>query len=351
MLFKYIAFHYLKNMLIILMGLTGLFAGLDFLMNASALSSFNLKILYVFYKWQESLNLLYPLAIIFGGIWTKIAFIKRNTMGALYALGVSRTEVFRPFLVVSLFTYLLFVGLNFTSFATAQDSARALKKNTYNITSTEDLFFKYNNSFVYIKKLIPSEKRLEGLTIFYLKKGKIAQVQSAKSAEYDGSEWLALEVTQKSKAMDNKGGVFLKIEHLSSIHTLKNYHPKILNSIYENRQLTLYDSIIAKKLLSTQGVGTYKVRSDIYGKVALPLFSIALLMILIFRFPFHARYMNVGGTTMKALGGTLFVWGILFALWQMGSNAVLIPELATIVPVGVLWLYAIYTLGKAKKRI
>ena len=128
MLFKYIAFHYLKNMLIILMGLTGLFAGLDFLMNGSSLPSFNIQILYIFNKWQESLNLLYPLAIIFGGIWTKIDFIKKNTMGAIYALGVSRVEVFKPFLFVSLSTYLLFIGLNFTSFAVAQDTATALKK-------------------------------------------------------------------------------------------------------------------------------------------------------------------------------------------------------------------------------
>ena len=78
MLFKYIAFHYLKNMLIILMGLTGLFAGLDFLINGSSLPSFNIQILYIFNKWQESLNLLYPLAIIFGGIWTKIDFIKKR---------------------------------------------------------------------------------------------------------------------------------------------------------------------------------------------------------------------------------------------------------------------------------
>ncbi|NEW61269.1 YjgP/YjgQ family permease [Sulfurovum sp. bin170] len=351
MLFKYIAFHYLKNMLIILMGLTGLFAGLDFLMNGSSLPSFNIKVLYIFNKWQESLNLLYPLAIIFGGIWTKIIFIKRNTMGAIYALGVSRVEVFRPFLFISLATYLLFVGLNFTSFAIAQDTAKALHKNEYNIKRSEDLFFKYNNSFVYIGSLLPYEKRLENLTIFELEDDKVIRVLSANSASYHDSEWLAESVTQKSKAIDIDGNPILKIEQIERLNTLKGYHPKILNSIYEDKQLTLYESLIAKKLLTTQGVGTYKVRSDIYGKTVLPLFSIALLMILIFRFPFHARYMNLGGTTIKALGGTLFTWGGLFALQQMGATAVIIPELATILPISLLWVYAIYTLGKAKKRI
>ena len=351
MLFKYIVFHYVKNMLIILIGLTGLFAGLDFLMNGASLPSFNIRVLYIFNKWQESLNLLYPLAIIFGGIWTKIAFIKKNTIGALYALGVSRVELFQPFLFVSFFTYLLFMGLNFTSFATAQDTAGDLKNSDYNSNKTEDLFFKYNSNFVYIEALIPDERRLENLTIFKLKNGKVYEVQTASEATYQDSEWLAKEVTRKIKVVDSKGNQKLKIEYLETLHTLKAYHPKILNSIYEKKQLTLYDSLIAKQLLTNQGVATYKVRADIYGKTVLPLFSIALLMILLFRFPFHARYMNVGATTFKALGGTLFIWGILFALHQMGANGVLAPELATILPVVLLWIYAVYTLGKAKQRI
>jgi lipopolysaccharide export system permease protein len=351
MLFKYIAFHYLKNMLIILMGLTGLFAGLDFLINGSSLPSFNIQILYIFNKWQESLNLLYPLAIIFGGIWTKIDFIKKNAMGAIYALGVSRVEVFKPFLFVSLTTYLLFVGLNFTSFAVAQDTATALKKNKYNIQQSKDLFFKYNSSFVYIGLLLPYKQKLENLTIFELEEDKVIKVITANSARYNNSEWLAKGVTQKIKTVDSSGNPILKIEQLEQLSTLKGYHPKILNSIYEDKQLTLYESLIAKKLLSTQGVGTDKVRSDIYGKTVMPLFSIALLMILIFRFPFHARYMSISSTTIKALGGTLFTWGILFALQQMGTTAIIIPELAIILPIALLWTYAIYTLGKAKKRI
>jgi len=35
----------------------------------------------------------------------------------------------------------------------------------------------------------------------------------------------------------------------------------------------------------------------------------------------------------------------------MGSNGGVIPEVATIVPIVLLWIYAIYTFGKAKHRI
>ncbi len=345
-MFWYVFKHYAKNMLIILFALSFLFTGLDFLIGGSRLSSFNIKVLYIFNRWEESLNLLYPLAIIFGGIWTKISFIKNNTLGALYALGVSRVELFKPFFTLSLFTYLLFVGLNFTEFAKASDIANSIKKHQYNNQETNELFFKYNSSFVYIKRLISEDKKIEGLTLFKLNGDKVVEVQEAKEAKYINSHWIATDILVK-KIIDNR----LKIEKLDKIETLKEYNPKILNSIYENKKLTLYESLIAKKLLSTQGVKTYKVRAEVYNRTIIPLFSIALLMILLFRFPFHARYINIVNITTKALGGTLFIWGLLFASYRMGLNGVILPEIAIIAPIVALWIYAIYSLIGSKNRI
>jgi lipopolysaccharide export system permease protein len=333
------------------MGLTGLFTGLDYLMNASSLNSFNIKVLYAFSKWQESLNLLYPLAIIFAGIWTKIAFIKQNTIASFYALGLTRRELFQPFFVVGFFTYLLFVGLNFTSFATATDMAKMVKKNKYGISKTEDLFFKYNDSFVYIGALLPQQYKLENLTILKMKNNEVVETFTAKEAWFNIHDWVAPNVTKKSKIIDNFGNLQLKIEHVELLYTLKNYEPKILKSIYDGKELTLQESMMAKKLLENQGLATEALRSDIYTKLVTPLFSIALLMILIFHFPFHSRYMNVSLTTMKALGGTLFTWGILFALQGIGANGTVVPEIAILLPIIILWIYAIYTFITSGKRI
>jgi len=337
------------------MGLTGLFTGLDYLMNASSLSSFNIKVLYAFSKWQESLNLLYPLAIIFAGIWTKIAFIKQNSVASFYALGLTRREFFKPFFVVGVVIYLIFLGLNFTSFATATDKARMVKKNQYNMSKTEDLFFKYNNkynnNFVYIGTLIPSEYKIENLTIFRMKNREVTETLTAKEAWFGIDKWVAFNVIKKTKVKDSLGKYHLQIEKIDLLHTLRNYKPKILKSIYDGKELTLNESIMAKKLLEQQGLSTEALRADMYTKVVTPLFSVALLMILIFRFPFHSRYMNVSMTTMKALGGTLFTWGILFALQGIGANGTVSPELAIVLPIILLWIYAIFTLILSGKRI
>jgi lipopolysaccharide export system permease protein len=350
-MFWYVLKHYAKNMLTVLFALSFLFTGLDFLMANSSLPSFNIKVLYLFNRWQEALNLLYPLAIIFGAIWTKISFIKNNTLVALYSLGVSREDLFKPFFTLALFTYLLFVGLNFTQFALASDIANAIKKGKYNLSNTtDDMFFKYNNSFIYAQKLILSENRFEGLKIFKLKDGEIVELQEAKEALFKRANnyWLAKDVTIK-KVADNKSR--LEVLHKDTLITLKGYNPKILNSIYKNRKLTLYESIIANRLLLEQGITTTKIRADIYSKTIMPLFSIALLMILIFSFPYHARYLNMVLVTAQTLGGTLFIWGVLFALNRIGQNGVISPEIASIVPIVVLWIVGLYSYKRAKSRI
>jgi len=351
MFFKYVALHYVKHMLIILMGLTGLFAGLDYLMNGSSLTSFNIKVLYAFSKWQEALNLLYPLAIIFGAIWTYISFVKNHTLSSFYALGVTRKELLKPFMVVSISTYLLFLALNFTSFATAHDTANRVYKNQYGVSKTEDLFFKYDDSFVYIGALIPQRYKIEDLTIFKMKNDEVIETFTAKEAWYNIYEWVAFDVVKKSKTIDKDGNEYLNVEKIVRLHTLKDYQPKILKSIYDGKELTLDAAILAKKLLTNQGLSTEALRADIYGKIALPLFSIALIIILILSFPFHARYMNITATSMKALGGTLFTWGILFALHRIGENGTIMPELAIILPIVLLFVYALYTFKESGKQI
>jgi len=69
---------------------------------------------------------------------------------------------------------------------------------------------------------------------------------------------------------------------------------------------------------------------------------VALLVILFFKLPFHARMMNMGGIIAISLGATFMIWGILFGLNQMGTNGVLIPEVTAILPIILLWIYAVY---------
>lgn len=89
--FYYLAKLYAKNLLAILFGLAFAFAVIDYFQHAQRLNvAGNYKILYIFYMWQESLGLVYPLAIVFALIMTKLSLVKNNTMGALHAFGYSK---------------------------------------------------------------------------------------------------------------------------------------------------------------------------------------------------------------------------------------------------------------------
>ena len=341
--FVYLAKLYIKNLLSILFGLSFAFAAIDYFQHVQQLNvTSNYKILYIFYMWQEALGLLYPLAIVFALIMTKLSLIKNNTMGALHAFGYDKKRLFIPLFTVASLTYLIFLTLHTTEFSYAKDKAASLLKNELNAYNVNDLFFKYNDTFVYITKLDPIEKKIEDITIFKVEGYQVRYTIHAPIATFDGEKWTAYDAMLKTHIYEQGELKRYTVEYKESIETLEGYKPKIIESLYEGKALNIIDAYATLKLLNKQNLSSDKIRATLYDKVVVPLFSMALLLILFFKLPFHARMMNTGAVIALSLAVTFVIWGILFGLSQMGSNGVLIPELTAIIPVVLLWAYAIY---------
>ena len=350
--FRYVAKLYFYNLLAILFGLSSAFAVIDYFQHIQDLNvSSNYQILYIFYMWQEALGLLYPLAIVFAVIMTKLSLVKSNTMGAFHAFGYNKKRLFLPIFSVVILTYGIFVGLNTTEFAYAKDKAEVLLANEINAYDVNDVFFKYNDTFVYVKKLDPIKKTLSDITIFKVEGHQVRYTIRAQTAEYDNGEWEAKDATLKTHIYKNGKLVKYKVEHKASITTLHGYKPKILTSLYEGKALNIIDAYHTWQLFQEQGLNSDKIRAVLYNKIIVPLFSIALALILFFKLPFHARMMSLGSVIALSLGATFIIWGILFGLNQMGSNGVLIPELSAILPIALLLLYAIFVYVTDEKRI
>jgi len=350
--FRYMAELYIKNLLAILFGLSFAFASIDYFQHADALSvTANYKILYIFYMWQEALGLLYPLAIVFALIMTKLYLVKNHTMGALHAFGYNKSKLFFPLLIIASVTYIIFTFLHTTEFSYAKDKAKVLLENQINAYDVNDLFFKYNDSFVYIRKLDPVEKKIEDITIFKVEGYQVRYTIHAPVAFFDGIEWDAQNATLKTHIYKNGKLKNYTVEHKTNIKTLKGYKPKIIESLYEGKALNIIDAFNTLKLLNQQNLNSDKIRAALYDKIIVPLFAIALMLILFFKLPFHARMMNLGSVIALSLGATFMIWGILFGLNQMGSNGVLIPEFTAILPISVLWIYAIYVYFTDEKSI
>jgi len=339
--FRYLSIHYIKNLLAILFGLSFAFAAIDYFQHVQALRlSSNYQILYIFYMWQEALGLLYPLAIVFAVIMTKLAFVKQHTMGALHAFGYSKKRVLFPLFSVAFVTYAVFVLLHTTGFSYAKDKAQMLLENRLHAYDVNDVFFKYNDTFVYIKKLDPVKKRIEGITIFKVSGHQVRYTIKAPVALFNGEEWIAENAVVKQHQYRENKLVRYSVEKRAHIATLHGYKPKIIESLYEGKALNVVDAYRTWELLSEQHLNSDKIRAVLYDKIIVPLFSLALLVILFFKLPFHARMVRLGVVVALSLGATFLTWGILFGLAQIGANGVLVPELTAILPVVLLWIYA-----------
>ncbi len=350
--FRYLSKLYIKNLLAILFGISFAFASIDYFQHVQKLDvSSNYKILYIFYMWQEALGLLYPLAIVFAVIMTKIALVKNNTMGALHAFGYSKKRLLTPLLAVASVVYAIFTVLHTTEFSYAKDKAAVLLKNELHAYDVNDLFFKYNDTFVYIKNLDPVAKKIEDITIFKVEGYQVRYTINAPTATFDGEEWDARNATLKTHIYKEGELEKYTVEHKESIKTLQGYKPKIIESLYEGKALNIIDAFNTWKLLEKQNMNSDKIRAALYNKMIVPLFALALLLILFFKLPFHARMMNLGPVIALSLGVTFVTWGILFGLNRISSNGVLAPEFTAILPIIILWIYAFYVYFMDEKSI
>jgi len=350
--FRYLSKLYIKNLLAILFGISFAFAAIDYFQHVQKLDvSSNYKILYIFYMWQEALGLLYPLAIVFAVIMTKLSLVKNNTMGALHAFGYNKKRLFIPLLAVASVVYAIFTFLHTTEFSYAKDKAAVLLKNELHAYDVNDLFFKYNDTFVYIKNLDPVAKRIEDITIFKVEGYQVRYTINAPIATFDGNEWDAQNATLKTHIYKDGELEKYTVEHKESIKTLQGYKPKIIESLYEGKALNIIDAFNTWQLLERQNMNSDKIRAALYNKIIVPLFALALLLILFFKLPFHARMMNLGSVIALSLGATFVTWGILFGLNRISSNGVLAPEVTSILPIVLLWIYAIYVYITDEKSI
>jgi len=341
--FRYLAKHYFKNLFSILFGLSFAFAAIDYFQNAQKLSiSGSYKILYIYYMWQQALGLLYPLAIVFALIMTKMSFIRNNTMGALHAFGYDKKQLLKPLLLVAILVYALFTYLHTTEFSYAKDKASLVIENQIDAYNVNNLFFKYNDTFVYISKLDPIKQEIFDITIFKVEGYQVRYTIKTPKATFDGYEWNAEDAIVKTHIYENDQLIKYDIQYKKNIKTLEGYKPKIIESLYEGKALNIIDAYHTWTLLTKQKLSSDKIRAVFYDKVIIPLFSLALLIILFFKLPFHARMMNGGRIVAMSLGLTFSIWGLLFGLNQIGTNGVLIPEFTAILPIVLLWSYAIY---------
>ena len=352
-MFRYVAWIYLKNILIIAFALSFLFAGLDYLQNADRLEGFNLKILYLFYRGAYAFDLLFPLTLVFAMIVAKIVLVRSNALTSFYALGYSKKAVLLPFVGVALAATLLYVGLHNTSFVDSEPSAKALLQGKKHNVVTRDLFLKYNRSFVYIGRLDPAKREAWDIRIYDRAKEGVSQVIYGKKAKFDGEKWIVTDARILKKPdrlrLGEKG---FEMESVARVETLHGFKPKILTSVFEGKQsYTVESAFEALRLLLSQNLNTLKIRNFIYYMLLSPLFALFLVVSFFLSMPPYARSVNLALRSFAFVGAALAVWGLLYLLYRMGRAGVIVPEAGIPVVIGTLGIYALYSFLFRTERI
>ena len=105
---------------------------------------------------------------------------------------------------------------------------------------------------------------------------------------------------------------------------------------------------LALHLLQEQKINTDKIRSAIYKSLIYPLYAPLLVIIIFFFVPISARFLNVSIFSFIAIAATLFIWGMLFILSELAKNKTIPPEVGIILPVALLFFYAIHQLLRSR---
>lgn len=337
---KYILKKYLLNFIIVLISLEIFFVGIDYLQNFKSVpQSANLQLLYILYNSFFTLTLALPLSIVFAWVITLVVFIKNNEFVAFNAIGATNREIFSPVINISIFLLSLLIFLQMTPLAYSYEQKKKILDNEYFSNTKSDIFLKYNDYYVYFKKLFPLEKRAEDIHIFKIDQKDVVETIIAQKAYFQNNRWYVVDakIIKKPKDLDIENAK-LDIRYEKFLHTLDGFKPKILDNVYESKSdFSIFDAISAVILLEQQGIKTDKIRGILYNQIMVPFFVLPIILLIFAYASLNSRFFNIGKFTSISIFGTLIVWGVFFVLYKFTSGGVIIPEISILLPM-ILWI-------------
>ena len=138
-----------------------------------------------------------------------------------------------------------------TPLAYSSDQKRKILDNEYFINTKSDIFLKYNDYYVYFKKLLPLEKRAEDIHIFKVLDNDVIETIIAEKAYFQDDKWYIVnaKIIEKPKDLDLETSK-IEVRYENSLETLEGFKPKILDNVYDSKSdFSIIDAISAVKLL------------------------------------------------------------------------------------------------------
>ena len=315
--------------------------GIDFLQNMKSLPpSANLQLLYLLYNGFFTLTITLPLSIIFGWIITLTFFIKNNELVSFYSLGIPKKSVVTPIINISILLTLILIGLQTTPLAYSYEQKTKILNNKFFVSEKSNIFLKYNNYFVYFKKLYPLEKKAIDIHIYKIKNNNVIETTIAKKAYYQNKKWYVIDakIIKKPETI-NWDKSKLEVTYEKFLYTLEGFEPKIINNVYKAKTyFSIMDAIYTIALLKDQSFNINKIKAILYSHIFTPFFVIPMIILVFIYSGTSSRFFNMGQFISISIFSTLVIWGMMFLLQKLSVGGIIIAEVAILVPLIVLFL-------------
>jgi len=342
---KYILSKFLKYFFIILISLELFFVGIDFIQNVKHLpNSANLQLLYLLYNGFYTLTITLPLSLVFGWIITLTSLIKNNELVSFYSLGIYHSKILGIIINISLVITFVLIALQATPMAYSYEQKKKISKNQYFTNAKSNIFLKYNNYYVYFKKLYPFEKKATDVHIFKTKNNDIVESIVAKKAYYQNNKWYIVDaiITKKPDEIDWQTSK-LDIKYEKFLHILDGFEPKIINNVYKSDiSFSILDAIKAILLLNDQNFNINKIKAILYSQLFQPFFILPLFVLIYLFVSPSSRFFNSAKFISGSIFLTLVIWGMMFLLQKLALGGVIMAEVAIILPIVLLCLITYY---------
>ena len=346
---KYLLKKYIKYFLIILLSLEVFFVGIDLLQNFAKLpASANLQLLYVTYNFFYTLTITLPISLVFGWIVTITMMIKNNELVSFYALSISPASIIKPIGAITTVILLLLIFMQSTQLAYSVEQKDKILNKTLFVNEKSNIFLKYNEYFVYFKKLYPLEKKAEGIQIFQTKGNDITKKIDAKKAYYQNNKWYIIDakITKKPQEI-NWNSSKLEVTYEKFLYTLEGFEPHIINNVYKVKvQFSIIDAIRTILLLEDQDFNTNKIKAILYSQLIMPFFVLPLIVLVFIYTNASSRFFNTATYLSATIFATLITWGVMFLLQKLSFGNIIMAEFAIILPVALLFIITSYLYSK-----
>jgi len=339
--FKVLFFNYLKNFLFIFLSLVLFFVFIDFMLNVKKLpNSTNLEMLYIFFESGQAAFLIYPVSLVFGVIVTLLTMIKKNEMIAFLSLGYSPKKLMLPILSLGFIIFSLFFSLQLYMNTSFKDKAQSVLNGKIYVNITRNMFFKFKDKVIFIKKLNLIKRIAYDMRIYELENGKVIKSGYIKKAKFENNYW----VTNKA--------VFQTIHKnkiITNIQTqifLKGFKPDILNKLESKQSMSLKIALETLYLLKKENIDLNFLKTYIYSAIIPPLSFLLLSIILFLKSPIHSRISNVSLYVFISVFSVIILWGAFLIFKKMALNNILSADVVFLTPFSILLGLTIYYLRK-----